>query len=174
MKKECKECSAVFEVNEKLKRERKKLFCSIVCARRNNGKRNKNRKHLEETKSKLSLLNKGDKNRFYGKKHTNETKEKISEANKGKLSREKHPNWKGGIKTRPDGYLRDSETDQYIHRKVMEEFLERKLNPSEHIHHKNGIKSDNRIENLEILTNSKHRKLECAKQNRDNRGVFTK
>ena len=33
---------------------------------------------------------------------------------------ENHWYWKGGIKTRPDGYLRDSKTDKYIHRIVME------------------------------------------------------
>lgn len=37
-------------------------------------------KHTDETKNKLSEMNKGHKNHFYGKHHTEETKKKISES----------------------------------------------------------------------------------------------
>lgn len=45
-----------------------------------------------------------------------------------------------------------------VHVLVMTEHLGRGMQPSEHIHHKNHDKLDNRLENLEVLTPSEHSK----------------
>lgn len=48
------------------------------------------------------------------------------------------------------------------HRHVMQVHLGRKLLPHEHVHHINGNPTDNRVENLMVLTNSEHQKLELS------------
>ena len=46
---------------------------------------------------------------------------------------------------------------RYVHRMVMEEQLGRPLMPNEAVHHINGDKTDNRIENLVLMTNAEHK-----------------
>jgi len=64
---------------------------------------------------------------------------------------EQHPAWKGG-RTNHGGYVRVYNNGQRIleHRLVMEQMLGRPMLPTETVHHKNGIRSDNRPENLEL------------------------
>lgn len=51
------------------------------------------------------------------------------------------------------------------HRLIMEEHLGRKLSADEVVHHINGDKKDNRIDNLQVMTWSEHSRLEGEKQN---------
>lgn len=46
--------------------------------------------------------------------------------------------------------------EQVEHRFVVEQFLGRKLNTNEYVHHINGDKRDNRIENLQVVTPQEH------------------
>lgn len=61
---------------------------------------------------------------------------------------------------RKDGYILILVNNKYVleHRFIVENNIGRKLEKYEHVHHKNEIKNDNRIENLEILTISEHSK----------------
>jgi hypothetical protein len=88
-----------------------------------------------------------------------------------------HPNWKNGRYTSKRGYIyitlkpnskylpmsQYSRTQAegsvgYIpeHRYVMAKKLGRCLKSTEHVHHINGDKTDNRVENLELVNNQSH------------------
>lgn len=111
-------------------------------------------------RKKKSINMSGEKNYFYGKHKT------------GK----QHPAWKGGIK-HGDGYIllrmQDhpmAQKDGYVreHRLIMANTIGRNLYQWEIVHHINGIKNDNRIENLELLPDMKHHNLQTQKVYQEN------
>jgi hypothetical protein len=77
-------------------------------------------------------------------------------------SGENHPWWTGG-KSLSHGYIliRNPDKNKYgssdrigEHRKVMIDFLKRPMYDNENVHHINGVRDDNRIENLELWIKS--------------------
>ena len=105
---------------------------------------------------------------------------KLNKTSKKFQKGEKHPLWKGG-KRRRGKYMQilfpshpNADSHGYImeHRLVMESFLGRKIVKGEHIHHKNGNSLDNRIENLELFSHSKHISHHASLRPRNKLGRF--
>lgn len=78
---------------------------------------------------------------------------------------ERAAGWKGGRRKTGAGYVYlyapdhpDATKSGYVmeHRIVMERELGRRLLRTEHVHHRNGRKADNRVENLVVLSRSEH------------------
>ncbi len=105
-----------------------------------------------------------------GKHYSEEARQRMREAqqkwvreNPDKiLQGENHPGWRGGRTKSSEGYVLIYKSEHpnhhqrnYVleHRLIMEQEIGRYLYPWEVVHHINGVKDDNRIENLELLPN---------------------
>ena len=72
---------------------------------------------------------------------------------------EKNGNWKGGRYLLKDGYVGvciGKGKYKREHVVIMEKHLGRKLHPWENVHHKNEDKTDNRLENLQLMDAAEH------------------
>jgi len=82
-------------------------------------------------------------------------KAKLSAFMKTRIGKLGH-NYRTGFTKRADGYIINNAASKHEHRRVMEEHICRALCSDEIVHHIDGNKSNNLIENLELTTREKH------------------
>jgi len=152
----CQECGKLFQTWP----SRRGRFCSHQCYAKW-----------------VSQNRRGPAHPMFGKHHSAESLQRMRLKHAKISGGELNPNWRGGIYTTKGGYVQVSlhlltKTEQkqlasmavrgrlYIpeHRLVMAQLLGRALTPAETVHHRNGIKDDNRPENLQIRDASDHKK----------------
>ena len=93
---------------------------------------------------------------------------------------EKNPNWKGGRRFDKDGYVIVNAPPNHPfanqnggireHRLIAEKQIGRHLQRDEVCHHINGIKDDNRIENLIVMKKKSHDRESYFKRDKDEKG----
>lgn len=90
------------------------------------------------------------------------------------------PGWKGGRRKTKAGYILlyapdhpDSHKSGYIleHRLIMSLHVGRRLLSTEDVHHHNGIKDDNRLENLELMDHRDHISMDNAQKGKPYWGI---
>lgn len=67
----------------------------------------------------------------------------------------------GARKEDSRGYILIKKANKWVleHRFVMSEFIGREIKNNEHVHHKDGNRKNNNVDNLEIITRTQHGKL---------------
>jgi len=139
----CKNCENIFYIDRWKLKWKKAIFCSRKCA------------NIANLPKRLPFIigqtpwNKGLHIYLGGKRF----EKGQTPWNKGKKYELK--NKKGWINS--FGYKLLNKKRE--HRKIIEEYLGRKLTKDEIVHHINGIPTDNRIENLQVVTRGEHQRL---------------
>ena len=104
-----------------------------------------------------------------GSRHSIDARIRMSRAQKGNKNR-----WQGGRITLNNGYIAIRIDGKYVleHRHVMEKHLGRPLKKYEQVHHINEDRTDNRIENLLLLSSTQHNRRHRRLLSRDSTGKF--
>ena len=115
-----------------------------------------------------------------GKHCSEETKEKLRQSHLGKYT--SLSEYGAHEKKRSDGYISvycpnhpGATKDGYVmkHRLVMERHIGRYLKDDEVVHHKNGNRADNRLENLELMTFKEHARHHMIERHNKRKEVLT-
>ena len=154
----CWYCGKEFELNscETRVKENKVHYCSAEC--RNNGQRKGKEINCKYCGNKFYTT----RNDFCSKecwlKYKKEHYEHKLYKENGYICRYvKDYNKKGNVKE---------------HRYIMEQLLERKLKPNEIVHHIDGNKENNDINNLQVMTRGEHSKLHREKELSQGKKLF--
>ena len=160
VKLDCAECRAEFETYPGWAKRGKHKYCGKACRMAANAR------FLRE-------------NTTRGRRHSETAREKMSEAARGRHVMERSSQWKGGRFQDKQGYVKvmiatlpleqqplamamahKGSGTRYVseHRLVAAVARGAPIGRDEVVHHKNGIKDDNRPENLEILPRDGHTK----------------
>ena len=120
---------------------------------------NKGRPHSEEHKRNISKALTGIKRGPQSPEHTSKmTASRIkNRIKKGIYRNGRYLDRKGYVIVQISGSKFGRE-----HRLIMEKSIGRPLERWEEVHHKNGIKDDNRLENLEIMVTGFHKATVCC------------
>lgn len=111
-----------------------------------------------------------------GQRCSDEAKAKIrAAAQRRDISGSRNPNWKGGRVRAHDGRVyryapghpganiyKGSHILEY--RLIAEQIVGRPLRSDEIVHHKNGDPSDNRVENLEVMSQAEHARIHASER----------
>jgi hypothetical protein len=156
----CKVCSQPFKVNNF--RLNKAKFCSYHCYTHQKVVATKICKFCKKTFSKLLYPSEARKYKLIYCSN----KCRVADSTPPHLLGSESSHWKGGRLTTTQGYISvkitnhpNANSDGYIleHRLVAEQTIGRFLKNTEIVHHINGIKIDNRPENLYLFfSNSAH------------------
>lgn len=110
-----------------------------------------------------------------GKLLSSKTREAISKARKGMRLRDDYT-FGGHEKQRNDGYISvyvpdhpNATKDGYVmkHHLVMEQYIGNYIPVGYVVHHKNGKRNDNRIENLQLMTPGEHASYHMKKRHEE-------
>jgi len=146
MKKQCQICGKSYETPRK-----ESKYCERACyaEARKRGLYGKV-EWTDEMRRKMSERYTGEGNPMYGLKGFWAGKVRDN------MLGEKHFNYKGGWKQAGYHFVCKLGRQRSMQRELMSKHLGRELLPNEVVHHINGDKLDNKIENLKVVTRAEH------------------
>lgn len=132
-------------------RASKDKYCSRECYYEMKRIRGDRVKWTKEMREELSKKYTGEGNPMHGKPSWSKGKKRPE------ISGENHWNYKGGWVQQGYRFISVRGETKPEHRYIMEQHLGRELDPEQEVvHHINGDRLDNRLENLKLMTRKEH------------------